>query len=277
MALIQAGLSDISELSTGEKQDEIISNTLLDSYTRAALQLDSGILLLNISGKNPRVKANGNRQLISEVFFGHPDEGAVYIHSINDVQLFINSTVAGDNKTIVVIGWKSDGSPTTVIATLSGKTQVPLSGTIRYVSVITVASQDATSGNVYAAESTEINEDGIPIDVTKIRALMRQVRQIGFNPILVVEPNKRIVFFDLQGSDASGNDVETGLEVKPINKTFFIQTVEFHIYQNSFNLIRHPAGVLNEGDVLQIIGRTNTENASITEGFSFFIIDENII
>lgn len=263
--------------ATEETLDKVQDNTLLDVYIRAGFQLDEGILSDNINGKNPKVKANANRQLVSEVFFGHPSEGAVYTHSTGDVQLKVNSTVDGDNKTVALIGWKDNGTPVVAVATLNGKTQVAVSDTMRYLNNVVNVSPDKTTGDVYASESTTIGGDGLPIDVTKIRGLMRQVRQLGFNPILMAEPNKKIIFYDLQGTTDATKDVQTGFEVKTVGTNYFKVIIENHIFQSSFNLLRHPAGVLQTGEVLQITAQTNTENASITQGFSFIEIDTTII
>jgi len=263
--------------ATEETLEQVQDNTLLDSYTRGAFELDDGIRLLVTSGKNPRVKANGNRQLVSEVFFGHPSEGTVYTHSTADVQFFVNSTVAGDNKTVVVTGWKSDGTAAIGIATLNGLTQVALSSTFRYVHILATVTADPSTGDVYVAESTAIDVNGVPTDATKVRGFMRQIRQNSFNPILVAEPNKKITFFDLQGTTDATKDVETGFEVKNAGTNYFKVIIENHIYQNSFNLIRHPSGVLAAGDVLQITAKTQTENASITQGFAYLEIDITII
>jgi hypothetical protein len=215
------------------------------------------------------------------IWDGADDGGAnemSYNYSGSAIIDSLSSSIAADTQDVEVQGLDSSYDLITQTITLIGRTRKALdTNLIRVFRIKNVGSTDL-AGDVYCYENTALNL-GVPIDTTKIRAVIR----IGFNQTLMAVytiPNGKTGYMrDWYASIAGAKKTSVHIVhvlIRPFGQVFQTKHVSSIIAVGNSNIqhIYHDPEIIPAKTDIEIRANSDEDQASVSAGFDIILVDD---
>jgi len=177
---------------------------------------------INIVGNSPDINST------EETVWDFTDK---YVYLTDDTTLYASSSDNGDTQDIVITGLDSDYLAVTRTVTLSGQTQVELSGQMFRVFSAYVNDSTTPAGDVYIAESDTLS-GGVPTTDSKIKAKILQGKNITRMGIYTVPAGKSLIVTKLRFGVGKGKDARIFANIRYLGGVWLC-IADFNIYELS--------------------------------------------
>lgn len=199
------------------------------------------------------------------------DQGGIYTYLTADTQLFASSSSASDTSVdILVFGLDDTYTEISRTVTVTGQSQVALSGLMFRVHGAVVSGSTEPVGDIYIAE-TDTLTGGVPDTVSKIKAKITQGNNITQMALFTVPAGKTAYAVNVDYISGKGDAITYNALARP-DGGVFISAGTFELYQTakSFGL---PGVFQTEKTDIEFRGTADNPDAVGTVFYDFVLID----
>lgn len=146
------------------------------------------------------------------------NQGGVYTELTTTTQLYVSSTVSGDNGTILSIGMNDDYEQIIATATLNGQNQVALSSPFFRHLISIAIGPNQSDGDIYIAAASTGGDlvAGVPQTQSKIKGKMNAGKRQTWGAVYTIPAGKTARFIDFKAMSTKAKNVSVSFIGKSI-------------------------------------------------------------